>query len=434
MIVHKYRRDADTTASIFTSKKVWLSTPAALNDPFESELHTIPTESRTANVAVMKQAQLTGFLLNARRNKQTGNFYGLSRNEICKLLEQFEKFQNFDEAYANFSDFITQRIGNPPSDPEKVFSQLPCQMAAVGIFSLSEIPDNPLMWAHYADDHKGLCLGFEVVDGSALADEKRCLKVEYSDFPPQFGEGFTHELSISLDDQGRLKSASRIAFSDPVVQAAISTKGCEWEYEREWRYVEPTAGEFDWPGPIVEITFGLRCPQDRRDYYLKLAQEFIPNDVRFYEMRKLPNTKSLERKSLSLPSLRLGARPAVSSIIEVERLLESRKYLDALPMVEQLLKSTPDSAELWRCKGLVLGWTEDHLGALECFERAVALKADFLYASAPPTCSDEPVYAAGLMGRSSSMRRMVQTGSFSSVSLSQADGSIPLSFAVANRL
>ena len=32
------------------------------------------------------------------------------------------------------------------------------------------------------------------------------------------------------------------------------------------------------------------------------------------------------------------------------------------------------------------------------------------------------------------MRRMVQTGSFSSVSFSQADGSMPLSLAVANKL
>ena len=40
----------------------------------------------------------------------------------------------------------------------------------------------------------------------------------------------------------------------------------------------------------------------------------------------------------------------------------------------------------------------------------------------------------GLMGRSSSMRRMVQTGSFSNVSLSQAEGSMPFSLAVANKL
>ena len=38
------------------------------------------------------------------------------------------------------------------------------------------------------------------------------------------------------------------------------------------------------------------------------------------------------------------------------------------------------------------------------------------------------------MGSNSSMRRMVQMGSFSSVFFSQADGSMPLSFAVANRL
>ena len=56
------------------------------------------------------------------------------------------------------------------------------------------------------------------------------------------------------------------------------------------------------------------------------------------------------------------------------------------------------------------------------------------YASGRSTCSGEPIYAAGLIGRSSSIRRMVQTGSFSRVSLSQADGSMPLSFAVANRL
>ncbi len=44
------------------------------------------------------------------------------------------------------------------------------------------------------------------------------------------------------------------------------------------------------------------------------------------------------------------------------------------------------------------------------------------------------ICAIGLMGRSSSIRLMVQTGSFSSVSFSQAAGSMPLSLAVANRL
>ncbi|HCT5134153.1 TPA: DUF2971 domain-containing protein, partial [Aeromonas hydrophila] len=29
-----------------------------------------------------------------------------------------------------------------------------------GIFSVSETPRNPLMWAHYAEEHRGICIGY----------------------------------------------------------------------------------------------------------------------------------------------------------------------------------------------------------------------------------------------------------------------------------
>ena len=50
------------------------------------------------------------------------------------------------------------------------------------------------------------------------------------------------------------------------------------------------------------------------------------------------------------------------------------------------------------------------------------------------TYEADGICVIGLMGRSSSIRLMVQTGSFSNVSFSQAAGSMPLSFAVANKL
>ena len=31
----------------------------------------------------------------------------------------------------------------------------------IGIFSLSKVPDNILMWSHYADSHKGIVLEFD---------------------------------------------------------------------------------------------------------------------------------------------------------------------------------------------------------------------------------------------------------------------------------
>ena len=41
-----------------------------------------------------------------------------------------------------------------------------------GLLCFSEDKYNPVQWAHYADNHKGVCLGFEI-------DEKKLRKVKY---------------------------------------------------------------------------------------------------------------------------------------------------------------------------------------------------------------------------------------------------------------
>ena len=41
----------------------------------------------------------------------------------------------------------------------------------IGLLCFSKNWDNPVQWAHYADKHRGLCLGFDVVD-SFLAEVK----------------------------------------------------------------------------------------------------------------------------------------------------------------------------------------------------------------------------------------------------------------------
>ncbi|MDQ1185456.1 DUF2971 domain-containing protein [Agrobacterium larrymoorei] len=41
--------------------------------------------------------------------------------------------------------------------------------ASFGIVCLSETWKEPLMWGHYADSHRGICLGFEVEAGAYSA-------------------------------------------------------------------------------------------------------------------------------------------------------------------------------------------------------------------------------------------------------------------------
>lgn len=89
-----------------------------------------------------------------------------------------------------------------------------------GVLSLSETPDSLLMWAHYADSHRGLVLQFdethEFFAPSTYEDQDlRLTKVEYSAERPV--------LSYSTLNSPRL----------------YYRKSPEWSYENEWRLVRP---------------------------------------------------------------------------------------------------------------------------------------------------------------------------------------------------
>ncbi len=92
---------------------------------------------------------------------------------------------------------------------------------SVGILSLTEVPDDLLMWAHYADSHRGILLGFD--ERHAFFNRRRSendefyflRKVVYADLPPA-------PSILTLEGN-----------------AMFVTKGTEWAYEREWRMLAP---------------------------------------------------------------------------------------------------------------------------------------------------------------------------------------------------
>ena len=108
--------------------------------------------------------------------------------------------------------------------------------------------DNPMMWAHYADKHSGICLGFEVED-------KLVSVVDYTDkkINVEFGSHLqNHGLSVEL------------------LNKILTTKGIAWASEQERR----TLASLTVPdpkndlyytdfGPQVQlrsVIIGHRCP------------------------------------------------------------------------------------------------------------------------------------------------------------------------------
>jgi Protein of unknown function (DUF2971) len=105
---------------------------------------------------------------------------------------------------------------------------------AMGIFCLTERPDNHMMWVNYAKGHTGFVIGFDSASPFFEEDGRELRKVIYQPKPPVF---------IEADENGCF-------FKSP-----------EWQYEEEWRCVrrfnreEQRSVSFEWP-MVKEIIFG----------------------------------------------------------------------------------------------------------------------------------------------------------------------------------
>ena len=80
-----------------------------------------------------------------------------------------------------------------------------------GVICLSEKWNNPLLWSHYADKHKGICLGFDVVAAKDITYRKSKLPYRLDFTKPRAG--------LSNEDFEKI----------------LYTKFQDWQYEEEWR-------------------------------------------------------------------------------------------------------------------------------------------------------------------------------------------------------
>ncbi|KAB8036631.1 DUF2971 domain-containing protein [Janthinobacterium aquaticum] len=85
-----------------------------------------------------------------------------------------------------------------------------------GILSLASSWENILLWSHYANQHKGICIGFDSEKDIFLAAQK---VIYSSDFP----------IIIRPDDS-----------PDVMLEKTFLRKSKCWEYEDEWRVLKPT--------------------------------------------------------------------------------------------------------------------------------------------------------------------------------------------------
>lgn len=134
----------------------------------------------------------------------------------------------------------------------------------VGVWCLTPHPDRMLMWSHYADQHCGVCVGF---DPEVLASR---VPVNNQGYP-----AFLPARQVQYKDERPTDDCPDSLF----------VKSPEWNYEDEYRVVSHRAGGVPAWGPgvwsvppeaIVEVIFGARTPPKKIDEISKLVSECRP--------------------------------------------------------------------------------------------------------------------------------------------------------------
>lgn len=156
------------------------------------------------------------------------------------------------------------------------------------------------MWSHYADEHKGICIGYETTNFSNFKMIKCDIeylnktihpypylplaKVKYSEKKPK-------EFNVIKENVDEL-----VAF--------IYTKAKLWEYENEYRIIlnKDALGKnpiYINQEEIKEIIFGLRADNKTQD---NIINEILRkrNDIKFYKMKIMKGEFALKREQIKI--------------------------------------------------------------------------------------------------------------------------------------
>ncbi|MGO4284451.1 DUF2971 domain-containing protein [Bosea sp. TAB14] len=125
-----------------------------------------------------------------------------------------------------------------------------------GIACFSETPTNELMWAHYADEFRGICIAYDFSDlRDSLEGNAAFSRLFYTESPPNLDLG---ENDLETD-----------------VRRVLSSKSQKWGYEREWRMFTQRLGRIGYrnPATVRTIYFGHRIDPDIRHTIERLARQ-----------------------------------------------------------------------------------------------------------------------------------------------------------------
>jgi hypothetical protein len=253
-ILYKYRSLSkskfESTRDIFLKNELYFPHPDQINDPFDCKIppswENITKENILTHIGKSKNYGIDSAKINLAIN-----------NVKCNSLETSVKAMREENDKGHLRN--------------------------VGVLSLSEKWLDILMWSHYANSHKGICIGFDYTKLFFIFNGKPLWAVDI-----KYPESNQYPKRDYLDDP------------DTRVKLYL-TKSLDWKYEKEWRIIFPEKGrtvqKFE-PDAIVSVHLGCQISKEDKETVINWCLQRKPKP-KIYETTKDKSSYSLKENEIT---------------------------------------------------------------------------------------------------------------------------------------
>lgn len=235
--VYKYYGDSSLNLEVLKSNKMWYSAPCKFNDVFDCDVT-------------------------------------VDEDQLFNSIQAYPGVQGVRVGSPMWKEMKAQ-ARSCAKGMREMFAQMRSEM---GIACLSELDDSLLMWAHYANNHCGMCVEYE------LMEINRQLK--FTPIPIIYSEERARIVSLNPDTVER--------DTIKVFLESLTAKSSEWRYEKEWRIIrdDGACGE-RWDAEKKGALLDMIRPNSvilgcmAKEYFAKSVKEYCEeNQINLYRMEK----------------------------------------------------------------------------------------------------------------------------------------------------
>ena len=179
------------------------------------------------------------------------------------------------DAIKNAIDGIKQMTKAIDENPklQNAFMQLINIKKIIGVYSLTELKNNQLLWDGYANHYEGFCIEYDMAKfiKENPKYEKELIKVKYSNARDNDPIKIVLKAFCSIVNNKLLKRPN-FGFSEDQIIDIIRTKKTDYAYQKEWRLIG-VPKDTSVILPIKNIYLGYRVKDRNKQIILKIAKQ-----------------------------------------------------------------------------------------------------------------------------------------------------------------